>query len=188
MVVREWHIVLMGFLQQQGSVNGMVQLWGELLDAVDHRPGTRVECRPWNCDVADLAEVILKTRPANAPPRICLYGYSWGGMTAAKLCYELRRRGLRVDRVVLCDAVYRHWYPLGWWRAFAPWRSIRIPDNVRRVTVFQQRESLPCGHPIRADNPFRTTVDAPRLLTTDHCWMDDHSEFHRACLQAALGV
>lgn len=187
MEIREWHIVLMGFLQQQGAVNGMVRLWGELLATVGANRVSRVECRSWNCDASDLAELISKVQPSDCAPRICIYGYSWGGMTAARLCGELRRRGLKVDRLVLSDAVYRHWYPWGNWRAFAPWRSIRIPDNVRRVTIFRQSESLPSGHPISADNPGRTTLDPVHKLTVHHCWMDDQPEFHAACIKAAKG-
>jgi thioesterase domain-containing protein len=184
--IREWHIVIMGFAQREGAINGMVECWRQLINAVKGT-AARVELRSWNSDVEDLAEFISKLQPPDLPPRICIHGYSWGGMTAANLCRALRRRGLNVDRVVLSDAVYRHWYPWGNWRAFAPWRAIRIPDNVRRVTLFQQKESLPMGHPVAADNPGKTHVDPVKWLKVDHKWMDDQTEFHRACVQTTRG-
>lgn len=184
--IPEWHIVIMGFLQTTGAVNGMVNVWRQILQTT-RGTDARVELRSWNCNLADLAELISRISVADRPPRIVVYGYSWGGMSAALFARHLRRRGLAIDRLVLCDAVYRHWYPFGWWRAFAPWRAIKIPDNVRRVTQFRQRQSWPRGHTILADNPGKTIIEHVRWLQTDHCWMDDHGDFHLACIEAAKG-
>lgn len=182
--VAEWHIVLSGFLQRNGDVNGVVQIWDELrratpCDAV-------VQLHKWNTDLRDLAEVIDRLKPDEGP-RINLYGYSWGGQSAVLLARHLHRRGIKVDHLVLSDAVYRHWYPLGWWRAFAPWYAIRVPENVRRVIHFRQKQSRPKGHALVADNPGLTTMDPVHWLRRDHCWMDDAPEFRRACLSAAKG-
>lgn len=184
--IAEWHILLSGFMQRQGDVNGMVHIWDELRRVVES-PSVVVQLHSWNCNLADIAELIKKLTPLDAPPRINLYGYSWGGQSCVNLARELRRRGLQVDHMVLSDAVYRHWYPFGWWRAFAPWRSIRVPDNVRRVTHFRQQQSLPMGHRVIAENPGLTTIDPVTWLRVDHCWMDDASQFRAACLDAAKG-
>lgn len=182
--IRDWHIVLSGFLQRAGDVNGCVKIFLELHHLIQS-PTARVELRPWRCDVSDLAEMISKLQPSDAPPRVCIYGYSWGGQTAADLARELLRRGLFVDQMVLCDAVYRHSYTLGQWRAFAPWSRIRISRNVRYVTWFRQDRCHPKGHRVIADNPVLTKVKNVQVLQYDHMWMDDSAEFRHACLEAA---
>lgn len=185
MEMREWHIVISGFQQKSGTLNGTVQIWGDLIRMVSARPDARVELLTWDSDFANLAETISRVAPVDAMPIVNVYGYSWGGMSAAKFARELRRRGVEVNRMVLSDAVYRHWYWLGQWRAFVSAWSIRIPDNVHRVIHFRQRESYPMGHTIKADNPGKTKVDPVVWLKVDHCWMDDHAAFRRACQQAA---
>ena len=181
--VREWHIVLSGFMQRQGDVNGMVLIWQDLRRIVPPHAVLRLDS--WNSNLPDLAELISRLAPEDVPPLVNIYGYSWGGQSAIHLARELRRRGVDVHHMVLCDAVYRHWYPLGWWRAFAPWRSLRVPENVLRVTQFRQKESFPMGHPITAENPGRTKLDPIAWLKVDHCWMDDAPAFRRACILAA---
>lgn len=181
--VKEWHIVLSGFRQRQGDVNGMVLIWQDLKRAIPNH--AVLQLHSWNCNVPDLAELIARLAPDDAQPRVNIYGYSWGGQSAVHLAHQLRRRGVGVAHMVLSDAVYRHWYPLGWWRAFVPWRSLRVPENVQRVTHFRQRESFPMGHTVVADNPGRTKLDPVQWLKTDHCWMDDAPQFRRACLAAA---
>jgi pimeloyl-ACP methyl ester carboxylesterase len=183
--VREWHIVLSGFLQKAGDVNGCVKIFLELHQVIQS-PHARVELRPWSCDVGDMAEMIAKLQHPDESPRICIYGYSWGGKTAENLARELHRRGLMVVEMVLCDAVYRHWYRLGQWRAFAPWSRIRIPRNVRHVTHFRQRQCYPMGHLVVAENKGWTIIEPVKMLQCDHMWMDDSPEFRHACLDAAL--
>jgi hypothetical protein len=182
--IKEWHIVLSGFLQRAGDLNGCVKIFLDLHRAIQS-PAARVEIRPWTCDVSDMAEMIAKLHAVEDPPRICVYAYSWGGKTAELFARELQRRGLEIDQMVLCDAVYRHWYWLGQWRAFAPWSRIRIPGNVRHVTHFRQRRCHPKGHPVIAENPGRTIVKPVKMLEYDHMWMDDSAEFRHACLDAA---
>ena len=52
--------------------------------------------------------------------------------------------------MLLSDAVYRHAYWLGNWRALVPWSVIEIPANVQRVTWFRQYSDRPQGHDLRA--------------------------------------
>ena len=185
-IVSEWHILLSGFMQRASDVNGVVLIWDELRYIVpDHAV---VKLHGWDCNLADIAELIKRTSPAGPKPLVNIYGYSWGGYSAVLLSRELQRRGVPVQRLVLCDAVYRHWYCLGWWRAFAPWARIMVPDNVRRVTHFRQTQSRPKGHPVKAVNPGRTKMDPAVLLPIDHMWMDDAAEFRAACIDAAKGI
>lgn len=188
MEMREWHVVISGFQQRSGTLNGTVHIWGDLIRLVAGRDGARVELQTWDADLPDLAERISRLAPVGEQPVINVYGYSWGGMSATKFARELRRRGLIVHHMVLCDAVYRHWYWLGQWRAFVSAWSIHVPDNVRKVTQFRQKESLPKGHLIKADNPGLTDLGPINWLSTDHCWMDDHPAFRKACIEAAKGV
>lgn len=183
--VREWHIVLSGFLQRAGDINGMVLIWQDLRRIVPSH--AVVQLQSWNSNIADLAELIARLTPDQEEPRVNVYGYSWGGMSAVHLARQLKRRGKVIDHMVLSDAVYRHWYPLGWWRAFAPWRAISVPTNVRRVTHFRQRESWPHGHKVVAENSGLTTLDDVVFLDLEHCWMDDAAAFRRACVDAARG-
>jgi len=187
MEMREWHVVISGFQQRSGTLNGTVRVWGDLREIVAGRPDACVELLTWDDDNADLAERISRLAPLDEMPLINVYGYSWGGMSAANFARQLRRRGLAVNHIVLCDAVYRHWYWAGQWRAFVSAWAIRIPDNVHQVTQFRQKESLPMGHAIKADNPGLTEVGPINWLTTDHCWMDDHPAFRKACREAAKG-
>ncbi len=188
MEIREWHIVISGFQQKSGTLNGTVQIWGDLIRLVSSKSDARVELLTWYDDMANMAELISKTMPVDAMPIVNVYGYSWGGMSSANFARELRRRGVEVNHMVLSDAVYRHWYWLGQWRAFVSAWSIRIPDNVHRVTQFRQRESLPMGHEIKVDNPGRTKLGSINWLPVDHCWMDDHVQFRKACQEAARGT
>jgi len=188
MEIREWHIVISGFQQQSGTINGTVVVWDDLIRITRDKPSARVELLTWCDNVANQAELIKKTEPVDAKPIVNVYGYSWGGMTAANFARELKRRGIEVNHMVLCDAVYRHWYWLGQWRAFVSLWSIQVPDNVLRVTQFRQKENYPRGHKVTADNPGRTDLGPIHWLGVDHCWMDDQPAFRRACRDAALQV
>lgn len=194
MAIREWHVVISGFQQKSGTLNGIAQIWLQLVALMACRPEARVELLTWKDDFGNLAETISRiasttsTNPDGIKPVINIYGYSWGGMSAVNFARELQDRGLDVNHMVLSDAVYRHWYWLGQWRAFAPWRSIMIPENVRQVTQFRQKRNWPRGHTIKADNPGKTKLGMVRWLNAKHCWMDDQAAFRQACWQAAQAV
>lgn len=186
-MIKTWLIMFSGFMQRAGQMNGTVRVWRELSRLSS--PDCQVLRLPWNADVADLAELIARMNDGQkSQPRIVLMGYSWGGMTAVNLAWQLQRRGLDVDRMVLCDAVYRHWYPLGWWRAFAAWRSIRVPENVRHVAHARQWNSWPSGHRVVPCNPVKTEFEPAAWLNTDHSWADDSFWFLEHCSAAAHGV
>lgn len=196
MAIREWHVVISGFQQQSGTLNGIARIWLDLVQLLATRSTARVELLTWNDDVGNLAETISRvTNTLNSAtnrrvePVVNIYGYSWGGMSAVNFARELQRRGINVQNMVLSDAVYRHWYWLGWWRAFAPWRAIWIPGNVvGQVIQFRQKKNWPRGHAIKAVNPGVTKLGSVRWLQAEHCWMDDQPAFRFACLEAAKSV
>lgn len=183
---RTWIYIIGGFLQTQGKPNGSIRLFDDL-DCKFSRPGeVRVEFNRWSDNWSDVAEHVWRLRPDGYSDRIrvVICGYSWGGYSATLLAREFAKRGVSVHSLVLSDAVYRHWYPLGWWRAFAPWRRIKVPENVRYVHWFRQDLNFPRGHDIVAENPSRTRVSAPIKANQFHSYMDDllywHNQAHES--------
>lgn len=191
--VYEWHIVFGGFLQtaDSGSVNGTLELWSKLHQK---HSGARtvVEWHPWSVNTDALAEKVLQFRNG-VLPRVYVYAYSWGGTAAVRFARNLRKRGLFVSRMILSDAVYRHWYWLGQYRAAVSWSRLIVPDNVRFVDWFYQRNprfSLrrlmtgtgtffePAGHQVEAENPAETRVCKGIELPQDHCHMDNADAWH----------
>ena len=186
MEIKRWIIVVQGFMQKSGTLNGIVKAWYDAHCAVASDPGTCVEMLQYNSDVVDLAQRIFRLSPERSQPEVIIIAYSWGVAASQRLSYELRRRSIRVKHFLSCDGVYKHWHTLGNWRvrvvkwypdAFPIW----IPENVDQVTQFRQNQSWPAGHVIKAVNPGRTEVGPVRWLMADHQWMDDHIEFHAAC-------
>lgn len=185
--IRQWHVVISGFLQRQGHPNGMLRLAMQL-----HRQyasnDCMVELRLWQEDMKGLAEKIWLTRPADSrPPRVKIYGYSWGGAAALQLAEQLWDRSIDVEYVVLSDAVYRHRYWLGNWRACWPFSSLIVPPNVRRVAWYRQRRNWPRGHDVIAATPHKTDITNGAILDATHAYMDDAPQFIAKCLEVAAG-
>lgn len=194
LAVDAWQICISGFLQSEANPTGIRQLWGKLRANVEG-PTCRVELRSWCQNWSDLAELIWSFRPEAFRPTINIFGYSWGGYSATLLARELQRRGLSVDRIILADAVYRHSYYLGQWRAFAPWSTIRVPENVHAVDVFRQENPRfrfrrpggwfqPAGHRVLGEST-QTRIHEHPLLSCEHSYADDDPEFRWLCLKVA---
>ncbi len=185
--IKVWHLLFRGLRQEEGDLSGMQRLWRELLSQ-HGGPDTVVDCRAWWENVNEIAENIF-AHANSKPPIICLYGYSWGGFTAVKLARELLRRGLPVRYMVLTDAVYRHYYRLGHWRALVPWSEIIIPKNVVEVFWFRQTCDRPRGHRLVAEDPEATLIHSPDVNDhIPHFIMDDLREFHNLAEDVANGV
>jgi len=76
-----------------------------------------------------------------------------------QLCKQLKLRGLRVNNLVLCDAVYRSkWITLSW-KSLTRNPKIIIPDNVDHVDWFYQTLNKPAGHKIVAADPEKTIIE-----------------------------
>ena len=185
--IRTWHLLFRGFRQTEGDLSGVQRLWRELLRQ-HGGPDTMVDCRAWHEDVAEIAENICVHANGSTPPVICLYGYSWGGMTAVTLARQLNRRGLDVRHVVLSDAVYRHWYMLGQWRAMVPYSQILIPGNVQEVSWLRQTFNWPRGHQLVAEDANKTIIHKPIIMTAvAHAYMDDLAAFYSLAMRVARG-
>lgn len=187
--IRTWHVVISGWLQNEGQPTGMVRLWRDLHARFTARR-VRVELRVWNDRWDALAEFIWRLR-SQAPvwpfakPRIVIYGYSWGGYSAVVLARLLQRRGLPVEHLVLSDAVYRHWYLLGQWRALLPGSRIVVPSNVKEVTWFRQGSGAFKGHDVVAVDARKTKIHPAKLAKVHHRYMDDLRAFHAEALAIA---
>lgn len=181
---RRVHVVVSGFLQRYGDRNGMARLWRALHECASE--DTAILHCTWNDDFRDTAEFVWRYRATQGEPtRIALYGYSWGVAGCIRLARELQKRGMGVDYLVSSDGVYRHWYPLGSWRAMVSWSRLVVPANVANVFWFRQRSNLPAGHDIVAEDRTKTQVLNPVTLTRTHQYMDDAPEFAARSIQVA---
>ncbi len=183
--IHKWLICISGFLQDEGKPTGMVRLF-TALHAAHASPGTRLELRCYNDDWNALAEFIWRLRPTGAPPVIRIFAYSWGGTGALNLARELDRRGLKVDHIVLSDAVYRSDWLINRWLAMTPLPVLEVPLNVRQVTLYRQNRNLPAGHDVVPLNRMTTIhrQSAP-FEKVDHEYMDDLNKFHRTAMEVA---
>jgi hypothetical protein len=182
-----WHVVIGGFLQDEGRPTGMVRLWRKL-DARLSSPGVRVELRNWNDNWRQFAELIWRVQPGDGSVKVGIYAYSWGaGWGAMQLAKCLSRRGVPVAHMVLSDPVYRSPLLPFRWLAFCPWRPIVVPRNVRQVTWFRQRRNRPSGCRLVAEDSQRTTIRPADGYEADviHEYMDDLLAFHRMCERTA---
>lgn len=183
--IHQWHIVIGGFLQHEGKPTGMVALWRRL-QARHAAPGVCIELRCWHDHWSELAELIWRVQPEDEPPVVKVYAYSWGaGFGAMQLARELARRGVPIAWMVLSDPVYRSPCVLFRWLALTPWRTIRVPPNVRAVRWFRQRLSLPAGHDLVAMQKERTAIAPAVWAEVSHAYMDDCRLFHRECERIA---
>lgn len=172
-----WHICISGFTQHQGRPSGLEVLW-TLLRHTHANGSVVVELRAWNDRWDRLAEFIFRLRPLGALPRVYVYAYSWGaGFGFLRLARELGKRGLRIETAVLSDPVY---CPPLWTllpAALNPFRRIVIPQNVREVHWFYQRQSRPRGHQVVAADRFYTRVHPGVEAHASHAYMDDLADF-----------
>lgn len=190
-------IPIMGFTQTIGRNVGMIKLWRQLRDMTSE---DRFIERPqrWCSNWADTADFIHGiSQNGEKKPTICVAAYSWGaGWGFIRLAKELKKRGLRIDKAVLCDPVYRSpLLPFGWLTRIrslinsgplAP--RIVIPSNVENVWYFYQRQNKPRAHrlvPQKEGYPvLHPGIEArpnegleAGELDASHAFMDDQPEF-----------
>ena len=191
------HLVISGFRQDRRRLAGCDRVVA-MLDAF-RQPGVRVDYRTWNADWQAEANFIARHAPEAthaAPPRVCLYAYSWGlGWGASQLAWRLHELKIPVFGLIGCDGVYRHNYPLGNWRAFVPWSTIRLPGTVQRCVAFHQQNSWPAGHaivignqPIKRRLVERVTLNGGKNFFSEratHVNIDESRQWIAACQDLA---
>ncbi len=177
--IKRWVILFRGYTQREGSFTGLERLYYKVKRVVGNG-GNETILRAWTADVEEIADRIFHN--SDSSPTVIVIGYSWGGQTAVNLCKSLRKRGLSVNWLFLCDAVYRarHWwqYP----RSLLSWFSIRVPGNVARLWYCYQRENKPMGHTIHTEDGTVVYGRKPFVGVT-HAHMDDQNSFHDAVLE-----
>ena len=181
--IYKWIYVIPGFLQNRGGDNGMVSLW-KSLHMLYSDYSTRVELAHWNSDWRAHAECINRMCGGEYG-KVVIAGYSWGGYSATLLAKELAKHGQKVKQMVLCDAVYRHKYWLGNWRAMCPLSKIKIPANVEEVTWFRQQQNYPRGHKLKPESDT-TKINSPMELKYKHSKMDESYLYHREVFRSCL--
>ena len=184
--IKTWHQVISGFTQNLGRPSGAEQLYFELREMINAETDVRLSV--WKDRWDDVAEFMR--RSSVAEPRIYIYAYSWGGGYGFKhLANALRKRGMHIDCAVLCDPVYRSsilptWLPINP-LSMTSWARIKVPDNVRRVKWFYQRQNRPQGHNLIAKDPKKTAIAPGIQLDANHEFMDDRHEWHTAAWKVA---
>ncbi len=178
-MIRQPVILVGGFLQEQGTYNGIIRLWDELSIQTASDPFTRVFWYPWNADAADIAEMIFRFRPMTKIHDVILIGYSWGGTLVIRIARELRKRGIKVKLMILCDAIYR--VRVLKFLAFVSCVRLGIPKNVEEVQSFRQENSYLRGHKLT----FHGATQFNEFLApnTEHKYMDDLIEFRKYVLK-----
>lgn len=180
--IKNWHVVISGFLQDEGEPTGMVRIWREL-HAQHSDSETVVLLRSWNDNWSDLAELIRRTQ--NGSPAVKIYAYSWGaGYGAMELARELAKRGITVRFMVLSDPVYHSPLLLARWMAMLSDGRIMVPYKVVEVYWFRQKENRPHGHDLIAESTG-TMIHPAIWLTSTHQYMDDAAPFRLLCHKVA---
>ena len=181
-MIKNWHYVITGFLQDRATRTRFVGLW---LDLRRHHlyDDTAITQLSWNSNWSDEAERIFRLS-SHGPPTVRIYGYSWGaGWGAMQLAEHLRRRGVPVRAMVLVDPIYRHPYWLGNWRSLFHWVKIVVPPSVKEVWWFRQKLTWPRGHDLYAEDG--TVLHEPVWLDVGHAHMDDQMGVVTKCLEVA---
>jgi len=183
--ILRWHVVASGFTQTERTWHGMVRLWRDM-----HARSTAAEdgvsLRTWDSDWAALAEhIFLVQENQGQRIKVACYAYSWGCSGVMKLVRELNKRGIPVESMVLSDPIYRSPWMTCAWLAMTSWKKIVVPNNVRMVRWFYQKQNLPQSQGLVAQDEKRTMIFEPTELLRNHEYCDDSRQFHDACHAAA---
>lgn len=186
------HVIIGGFRQSRDRLAGVDRVFAALAKFASPEVRVTPPMR-WNEDWAAEAEFIARHRqPGGEPPVVCLYAYSWGvGYGAVQLATRLEALDIPVECLVSCDGVYRHAYRAGNWRAFWPWSTIRLPENVRKVHAFCQRQGWLRGHRLRCGGQViePTPIDRVQINgfadRASHYNLDESPQWLTRCEQVA---
>lgn len=181
--VNRWIVCVTGFMQPESRLTG-VEILQDNLRRRCQAADAIVALKAWADSPWHIAERIWNRRPRNGNPHVVLIGYSWGGYTAVKIARELQKRGIEVEALLLCDAVWRSRTIFFRWLSMLNCWTIRIPANVRKAFVWRQANNRPCGSRIKVEDR-RTLVDEHVVQDRTHQYMDDDPEFHAAAYMVA---
>lgn len=182
-----------GFLQDQTSYHGMLDLRENMMPEFSHGATNRVMLLPWNADWKRFAlELAIVLRINALKPLINAAGFSYGGTGILRLCHALEPLGIKVDTLTLCDPVTHPWY----WPTPLPaitsmlsrdWAyRLKVPSNVREVWSFYQQNNRPQGHRLKCSEP--TIEHDPVKVDRIHTRMDDFDGFHERVIANARSL
>jgi len=185
----QWHVCISGFWQRIGEPSGMWKVSQKLNHL--HGPRSRVVLLQWNDCMWSAAEWIWLTSNGKGQ-RINVYAYSWGGgWGAMEFARECRKRQMKVESMVLSDAVYRSpilppWIvfnPLSLSSLYRP--RIKVPDNVMNLWAFRQTSNRPSGHQFILSENTRLQQETVLTDGVEHSYMDDLPAFHDKCVEVS---
>jgi len=184
-------ILVSGFTQQLGRVNGILRLRETLVeDGFNCGPRWRTYYLEWRADFGQVASDVANCAVIHrVRPRVNLCGYSYGGWGALRLAEELEARGIEVPVLTLVDPVARApWVPrpIPTPSSMLPryWsRLLLVPANVGMVHEFYQRTNRPQGH--RLVLSPSTQIGSSTELDLRHDQMDDAAVVHECVIDAA---
>ncbi len=165
-MISHWIIPISGFTQGRKQRTGLSDLWLELHKKFIGPKVCVFPVLPWNHTWKTLARFmdVNSDRTNGTRPKVCVIGYSWGGgWGSQKLAEQLRVVGMKVDRMVLADPVYRSdWLISRWKTLLIGWLAptIKIPSNVVHVQSTRQRLNWPRAHELKKASPS-TQMDRP---------------------------
>lgn len=171
------YIFQMGFTQKLNKRPGMLRCWERQRQFAGRG---RLICTPkeWNADWKAFGDFIAEY--THGGTRIYTCSYSWGaGWGFVRLAKRLQLCSRLIQHAILIDPVYRStvlpsWLPLNP-ISMTKLGKIHVPNNVREVTYFLQRQNRPAGRELSVDPEF-TKVNGPTMIKTKHESMDDHLE------------
>lgn len=189
--VKRWIVCETGFGQDESRVTGVESLQDEV-----HRlcscADTRCVLKSWRDSPSSLAQRIKNRAGGDEDPTIVVIGYSWGGYSSVLLCRELQKRDLSVEHLLLCDAVWRSKFMIGYPLSLTDWLTISIPGNVRNLYSWRQTANIPCGAKIKLEEPYdeKTNQGTKHVLErvlphVTHEHIDEHREFLRVAKSVA---
>lgn len=185
--VKTWIVCISGYLQDEGDAQGIPELHNKVHSLYEDSTTWTVFCK-WNEDWRAKAEWIRRLSADNV--RVIVFAYSWGvGHGLVQLAKELRRHRIYIQTAVCSDGVRYSRFPvlrnLLAYLPFISWSKIVIPNNVREVWWFIQRNTWLRGHDIVAEG--RQTIHPLELDDNSgtHQNMDESKPFQDKCIEVA---
>jgi pimeloyl-ACP methyl ester carboxylesterase len=177
--------LISGFTQTQEQWNGVQELREKLLSELDDYSSLSVRVRldTWNANWYEIARQLymLRERYPEEPFVVVVFAYSWGcGHGLVKLAKYLDRFGVDIQKAVLSDPVYRHWFLK--WRALMGDARIRVPNNVLSMEGFYQTTDKPAGRLPVSD---LIKCEPWTKLRLPHAEMDDARAWRLRCVEVA---
>lgn len=181
----------MGYTENTIRYTGGEMCWERVQEFAPHGVYAAMPIE-WNADWAEIAAIVARHTDENS--LILLKSYSWGyGHGSMRCVEELAKRGREIHHHIVVDGVRRWKYtptrpkwiagvlnPQGvlgstsWGRKML--KPISNPPTVRLIEYFRQKENVPTGRELVAEDPEKTLVLNPTWLKLKHSEIDEAPE------------